>query len=245
MEIGGITKDYFVYDFPLNFTVAGQAITVPRRLLSGGDFELRYIVSNHANEFFFNIFDTASNQRVFNDQISSVCVSGDGQYPFVLPVSRLFGTNHTVRIEATNGAVAANPGSLLLVGATVRSGATIDVTPGEFSVYGTAVNFGLAGQTVTAVIDVLNEKAFEVYGINMSHNRALSWTFQITDNATGKTLFANPVDVRSIAGTGMIPGIIPITQRFRGKSSITITATNDPAGGAHGGQVILYGANRW
>ncbi len=254
-----VPADYYVYEFPLDFTAASESLSASKVLLSGGDFELYYLVSSHPNEFVFNIMDTSSNEYVFRDFCSSVNLLGDGQYPMILPVSRIFAGNRTIRIDARNGLIAANAGSIYLVGATLRSGAAAqppaslgeytrnslarnDVRA-EFTAYNVDIAFSLPGQIITDTIEILNDKPFELYYLNMNHDRVWPWKIQIEDSSSGKTLFNTPVDTRTICGTGKLPGVLPITRPFRANGNITITAYNDPAVAFNAGELALIGAN--
>ena len=64
----------------------------------------------------------------------------------------------------------------------------------------------------------------------------------IRDEFTGKDMFINSVYLRSIAGYGFSPFILPHPYKFRGGTTITVTVT-DKYGGTSGFhlQILLFG----
>lgn len=250
-----LRADYYTYTFPFPFTVAGQTLEVTKNIVQiGKGFELFAISHTHANAFTFRIKDSGNDRYLMNQHVPSACCSGSGPQPYILPVSYLFDANRAITIDAVNGAVAANSGSMTLIGATLRedadAGTPVDYSDraelirenlmGMFYAYGVTITFTAgAGQVITRALQMLNTGPFEQFHLQRSH--AAGFDLMITDESSGLKLFNEPAPSASICGNANNPGIMPVTRIYPANGSLTISATNTNAG-AHTGQIVLAGA---
>lgn len=60
---------------------------------------------------------------------------------------------------------------------------------------------------------------------------------QITDGGSGRQLYSSSSPFSSVAGTGRLPFILPVTYIFEAKASILFTVTNFSIAGSGGGAV--------
>lgn len=74
---------------------------------------------------------------------------------------------------------------------------------------------------------LINKLTFAVYdAADGALVAAPNLTVQITDSASGRTLFDEAQPIVSIAGTGELPFVPPVAKLIRAKSTMTVTFAN-------------------
>jgi hypothetical protein len=254
--------DLYAYTVPLNFTAFNQPITQQVNILPEGDFELFYLLSSHAARYFFQLQDTSSAELVFNQRVPSDAITGIAQFPFELPVTRIFQRNRTITIDAVNSNIlAGNAGDLVLLGATLQdtgaappesnySSIYYPTRPdgrrpaayAQFFAFAVELNFNVgANQRITQALQVFNDKPFELFAMCYTH--AQLYSLQLQDASSGKLFFNTPLPINMVAGVGQRPFRLPNSRVIRANGSLVINAVNSPTSGIHTGHLVFIGAN--
>lgn len=120
IELHRVRESYFGYcttAAQLAFTVANQQIDLTLQLLQVADFEVFYLLDTHTNAWNLQITDGSSMTTLWSQPVPAASVCGNGTLPGIVPVTFVFRKNGSIMIRGINGAVAANPGVLTIVGA--------------------------------------------------------------------------------------------------------------------------------
>lgn len=107
----------------------------------------------------------------------------------------------------------------------------------DYYVYGVTIAALAAGVTNTQNIQVQADSDFEWIMSTVSgnlHGSAEPWldtsiipvTLLVTDAGSGRQLEQLAVPITTVAGTGKQPFILPVSRRFKSKSSITLAFTS-------------------
>jgi len=104
----------------------------------------------------------------------------------------------------------------------------------EFFVYSVNTASLAAGASVAAQINIEADSDFLINKITSAIFDAAdgalvanpNLTVQLTDSASGRTLFDQAQPVKSISGTGELPFVPPVAKLLRAKSTFTVTWSN-------------------
>lgn len=109
--------------------------------------------------------------------------------------------------------------------------------PSEWFVYAAAVTALAPGGTATDVVQFEAGSEFSLERLVMAADIAgAAQTFntqvipnvlvQINDQGNGKNLFAEPIPISTICGTGTLPAILPFKRRFAPNAAVSFTFTS-------------------
>jgi hypothetical protein len=116
----GSSRDFFTYAAnPFVFAAAGTLpFNIP--IQSDADFELAYLTANASSavlpSWTLQISDQSSNLVLSNIPIDGDLITGNGQRPFVLPETHVFGRNGAILLQVTNLVAGANTINVVLHG---------------------------------------------------------------------------------------------------------------------------------
>ena len=252
--------DILAYKQPVTFTGAGELQTLDLQLNDAGPFEILQICDTLTSEFYLNIIEPRRGNYWFNDRLPATCISGTGQEPFELPVSKIVSDSQLLRLDLKNGITADNAGEIIIIGAQLSNqatGAPREIAmrpiggyyradyPGEFAAYGVEVNFTANNEVQKLTIPIMNDYNFDTFYFLDNHSSAKPWSFNVDDASRGTSIFATKIPASCVAGTGSKPFILPVTKPYIAGGSIIVNAQNGPFSGVNSGWLVLAGANRW
>jgi len=113
-----------------------------------------------------------------------------------------------------------------------------DYVAKEFFVYTAALSSLAAGTSQAVQVNVEADSDFMInkimqYCTDTSATGTVlanpNLTVQITDSASGRTIFDSAQPISSIAGSGELPFVPPVAKLLRAKSTLTVTFANRTA----------------
>lgn len=270
-------EDFFTYSFVPNATnvtggisgtlAPGASAICPVNIQQDSAFEWNFSTSSasdNASDATFaaraniniQITDTAAGRNLFNEPLPIGLVSGDGQFPYVVPFPRRFMPKGSIIVTMTNFDTAKTyknvqfnmigrklfmrPGSQpLLRFKSWRDPDTGAILAEDFFVY--HFGFGSVANGVSAQVQqvIENDSDFEARLLSAQNNAALNTgastnmqaenQIQILDGGSQRLLSNVPIIGPTYFGNLGTPLIMPVPRIFLARTNVTLTLANNTA----------------